>query len=140
VSAPTKPPRQGFWPPYAPVVTWTFAIAYVAIGAGLLFQPSRFSNTPSYANLLIFTSAGIWGCAYLAVAALMIGWRVAVRFRWLGVLAHVTAIALTSWWLVAFIVRYLTDNGTTVVNVVSWSVFLSLVIRSMSGLDDEEER
>ena len=120
---------------------WTtrlVAIAYVAIGCGLTLQPGRFSNTPSYANLIAFVTAPGWGCAYLGVAALLIAWCLARRAHWLGVLAHTAAAILTMWWLAAFVIRYATDSGTTIVNVVSWGVFLSLVYKSSQGIDDYE--
>lgn len=121
--------------------TRTVIVAYVAIGVGLTLQPSRFANTPSYANLIAFTPSEAWGCGYLAVAALLVAWRLSQRpTQWLGILAHTAAAILTMWWLAAFVIRYATDDGTTIVNVVSWSVFLSLVARSAQGIDDDERR
>lgn len=133
--------RDVTWGIYTPVITHTVVVAYVAIGVGLTLQPSRFSRTPSYANLLLFAPAEVWGCAYLGVAALLLAWRfthATIPSRWLGVGAHTLAVILTLWWLAAFIIRYWTDDATTIVNVVSWSVFLSLVLRSTGGLDDDE--
>lgn len=130
------------WPSYKPVITYTISTAYSAIGLGLMAQPSRFARTPSYANLLQFAPARAWGAAYLLIAVLLVAWRLTHRVpsvsRRLGVAAHTLATSITLWWLAAFVVRYATDDATTIVNLVSWSVFLSLVIRSSGGLDAED--
>jgi hypothetical protein len=131
------PNRRQLWPRYRPIITYTVVLAYAAIGLGLVLQPARFGATPSYANLLQFAPAEAWGAAYLTVAGLLVAWRM-IRHQWVGVAAHTLASILTVWWLLAFVVRYSTDNATTIVNVVSWSVFLSLVIRSSGGLDEDE--
>lgn len=120
--------------------TRTLIFAYIAIGVGLTLQPFRFANTPSYANLLLFARSEIWGVMYLLVAALLMAWRLSYhvpRMSWLGVVAHTAAVILTSWWLVAFIIRYATDDGTTIVNIVSWGVFFTLVIRSSRRIENE---
>lgn len=113
----------------------TMAAVFTAIGLALLFQPGRFANTPSYANLLELLPQWGWAVIYLAVAALKVSaiWRYSIRS--LVVAAHMGAIALEGVWWIAFVIRYLTDNGTTVVNVVSWSVFLYLSVRSALMLD-----
>ncbi len=123
----------------AKTTTRTLIAAYLVIGVGLTLQPERFANTPSYANLLVFARSQVWGVMYLLVAALLIGWRLSPKARWLGVLAHTAAITLTAWWWVAFVVRYATDDGTTVVNIVSWGVFLTLAARSAHWIDPEPE-
>ena len=105
-------------------------VAFTAIGATLILQPDRYFNTPSYANLLALLPGWMWGGVYLAVAAgLGVTVRVAYR-RWAVVTAYTAAVALTATWFVAFIVRWLTDDGTTVVNVVSWGTYLALVVFS----------
>ena len=133
------PRRSADWWRGTVWTTRTLIVAYVAIGVGLTLQPSRFANTPSYHNLLVFAAAQAWGCAYLAVAALFIAWRLA-QTRLLGVITHTAATILTLWWFAAFIIRYSTDDGTTIVNVVSWGVFLSLVARSAQGLSQSPEQ
>lgn len=113
--------------------------AYLAIGVTLILQPERYGNTPSYVVLLEIFNQGVWGVCYLAVglslaaSALGAGSRYG---RWLAVTSHTAAIALTGAWLAAFVVRWLTDDGTTIVNIVSWSVYLALLIRSALQLDD----
>lgn len=132
----TKAKRE-WWPRYRPVITYTVVLAFAAIGLGLVLQPARFGETPSYANLLHFAPAEVWGAVYLSVAGLLLVWRLIQR-QWIGVAAHTLASILTLWWLMAFVVRYFTDDATTIVNVVSWTVYLSLVVRSSGGLDDDD--
>lgn len=113
------------------------AIAYFVIGLALLIQPYRWYNTPSYANLLQLASTQVWGTVYLVTSLLLVA---AVRWRyttWVMILSHTVAISLSGAWLIAFVVRFATDDGTTIVNVVSWSVFLYRLIQSAVILDDE---
>lgn len=115
-------------------------IGYTAIGATLILQPDRYINTPSYANLLAVLPGWAWGAIYLMVAAAL-GLTVHVRYRRAAVVtAYTAAVALTATWFVAFIVRWLTDNGTTVVNVVSWGTYLILVVFSAIAQVDWGER
>jgi hypothetical protein len=128
--------------PIVPVVMlplFVVALALTAIGLGLLFQTSRFDNTPSYGNLLDLAPSSVWGVLHVVSAALMFGSIRWPRMRGLAVTAHTFGIALVGSWLLAFMVRYLTDTGTTVVNVVSWSVYLFLIVRSLIELDQWTE-
>lgn len=119
--------------------TITIALVHLAIGANLILDDRRFANTPSYGNLLQIMSAPWWGTIFVTVGVIL-GVALFVRLpRPLIVAGHTAAIAVTAVWLAAFIVRYFTDSSTTVVNVVSWSVFLSLLIRAMLGLDDARQ-
>lgn len=100
------------------------ALANTGFGVGLWFQSQRWSNTPAYALLLDVFPTQAWGTIYLAVALVM-----ALTIRWhrnwpLGVMAHTLGIALATTWWFAFIVRYLTDDGTTIANPISWGVQL----------------
>ncbi len=115
---------------------FVIATAFTAFGVTLLTQPSRWENTPSYANLLDVAPQWIWGALYLAAATAMfasIWWR---QVRALAVVAHTAAFILVTSWLVAFVVRYATDTGTTVVNVVHWSILLYLTVQSILQLDE----
>lgn len=116
----------------------TIAVGHAAIGVALFLQPERWFNTPSYANLLSIASTDVWGSIYLAVSAVMLlaVWK--RRNRILVVTAHTVGIALVAAWLIAFFVRYLTDDGTTIVNVVSWSTFLVILARSAIIIDDDQ--
>lgn len=112
---------------------WTTRLAFLAftlIGGGLLFQPDRFQRTPSYGNLIRLFPATTWGIAYLIVAVLLLSWGLRRTPQWWGVAVHTLAIMLTVGWLAAFVVRWLTDAATTIVNVVSWTVLLILLVES----------
>ncbi len=111
-------------------------IAFATFGSTLVVQSARYLNTPSYANLLDIASPQLWGVIYLAV---VLGLALSIRYsgiRPVVVIAHTAAIALDLGWLGAFVVRYLSDSGTTIVNIVSWGVFLALLFRSVLLLDD----
>lgn len=129
--------RHRLAPPYAWwVSTVIVIISYAAIGVTLILQPERYDATPSYGLLLDMLDQKIWGIVYLLAAATL-GlslWR--RRRRTLLIVAHTFAIALTTVWLGAFVIRYLTDSGTTIVNVASWGVYLALLVRSAVDIDD----
>jgi putative Mn2+ efflux pump MntP len=111
-------------------------LTYAAIGTTLIVQPDRFDATPSYGLLLDIFDQKIWGIVYLLAAAglgLSLWKR---RRRTLLTIAHTFAIALTLVWLGAFVVRYVTDSATTIVNVASWGVYLALLVRSAVDIDD----
>lgn len=120
------------WPGRVVVLT------YLAIGLGLVFQPDRFSQTPSYANLLEILDAEIWGVLYMLSALLIAVYLLAVANRFYGIAAHTFAVMLTAIWLAAFVIRWFTDTSTTVVNIASWAVFLFLIIRSSTLIDVSE--
>lgn len=114
-------------------------VAFTAFGITLIAQPHRWDNTPAYANLLDIFGQQVWGTIYLVVAGLMVLAALA-RLRWMLILAHMVAIALVVAWLSAFVIRYLSDSGTTIVNVVSWSTYLYLLIRSVALMDQAVSR
>lgn len=120
---------QFSWP------TVTVTVAYTLLGLGMLGQPARFDRTPAYGNLTQIVDVQIWGGAYLGVAALLMVYLLRPD-RLTAILAHTAGAALTLIWLTAFIVRFATDPGTTIVNVVSWLVFALLLIRSGLGAED----
>lgn len=117
---------------FAMLISWS-------IGITLITQPGRYANTPSYANLLDVMPAQAWGAIYCSVAAIKLAAITRYHARALTVLAHTIGITLVAVWLVAFIVRYATDDGTTIVNVVSWGTYLYLNVRSVMMLDDEHQ-
>lgn len=108
---------------------------YIVFGADLWLQPSRWDHTPAYGNLLDIFNQRTWGTVYLIIATVMVlsMWR--RHERVLAVLAHTLAIMLAAAWWVAFIVRWATDAGTTIVNVANWAVLLFLLIYSAVRLD-----
>lgn len=115
------------------------AIAYAAMGLGLIIQPSRFSATPAYHNLIRWAPAQAWGVAYLFAAALLGLWILRPPRLAIAMIAYTFAIALTLLWLMAFVIRYATDSHTTAVNVVTWAVYLSLLVRSATDAFDDDE-
>ena len=104
-------------------------IAFTAFAFGLWLQPDRWASTPAYALLLNILPQQTWGSIYLALALLMgcaLLWP-----RWgLVITAHTLAIGLTAAWWFAFVIRWITDDGTTIVNVVSWGTYLLLLVWS----------
>jgi hypothetical protein len=111
---------------------WTIGLAYAAIGLCLVLQSSRFERTPSYYNLLVILSAQVWGGIYLVCACTLLGWAIVKpKHEGWAIAAHTLPITLSFCWLAAFIVRYVTDDSTTIVNVVSWSVFFIMLVRSI---------
>jgi hypothetical protein len=119
---------------YVIVPLSSLTIGYFTIGLCLLLQPHRWIATPAYANLIDIASSTVWGCCYLVTAALLAlsVWR--WRTRWLVVAAHTVAIALTGVWFMAFIIRYLTNDNTTIVTAAAWGVFLALLVQSGTAL------
>jgi len=115
------------------LVFMTFILT--AIGLALIFQPTRWSNTPAYANLLEVAGQRTWGAIHLAAAAVMAASAVPPHRRELLVAAHTVSIGLVAFWLIAFVVRYLTNDGTTVVNVLSWTTYLFLLTLSSALMD-----
>lgn len=109
---------------------------FLAIGVTLEVQPSRYANTPSYANLLDIFRQSTWGAVYLFASALMIGCIRRHTHRTLIIVTHTVTITLILVWLAAFVIRYATDGGTTIVNVASWTVYLYLAVRSALLVDE----
>lgn len=114
------------------------AVVFAVIGVTLLLQPQRYADTPSYGNLLAIARPQVWAIAYLSIAALkaLCVWRYR-HGRALVIVVHTLSIMLVLAWLTAFVVRYATDSGTTIVNVASWSVYLYLLLRSALRLDEQ---
>lgn len=107
-------------------------IAYTIYGLGMVLQPRRFSATPAYGNLTKLLDIRWWGVLYL-VMALMFGlYTVFLTHRTFGIATHLIGLAVTGYWLVAFLIRWVSDSGTTVVNVGSWLVLTLLIARSFT--------
>lgn len=118
--------EPGVWPGVV------IAIAYLGLGFDMLLEPERFSTTPAYGNLTQVLDIRIWGGFYLLAALLLAVFASLVTNRQYGVIAHVASGAITLVWWFAFIIRWRTDPNTTAVNVVTWGVFLIVIIRSMT--------
>jgi hypothetical protein len=124
--------------PRAPLILMTSV--FFLLGATLWLQPGAYHNTPSYANLLDLVPTWGWGCAYLLAAALGLTTLIDT-VRWLMLVTHVYGILLLLVWWFAFLVRWITDGwittgGTTIVNVLSWGVFICVMTASLDKLGD----
>lgn len=117
-------PREWMW------AGLVMAVAFLTIGATLIFQTDRYNNTPSYGILLDVLPAIAWGAMYLVAGGLLALYVWKWRSQPFSIVAHTAAATLSMVWLSAFVIRYITDPGTTIVNVVSWSVYTLLVLRS----------
>lgn len=118
-----------------PGQTVLITMVLVVFGIGLIAQSDRWARTPAYGLLLQITTADVWGLVYLAAAALMTA-AIALRTRRIvQLVAHTLTVMLLGMWEFAFIVRYITDSATTVVNVVSWSTYLFLAVWSALLID-----
>lgn len=106
--------------------------AYMIFGLALWLQPGRWSRTPAYGILLDLFPQQVWGSIYIVVALVLALSVWVTNAHSVGIAAHAVAIALTTVWLTAFVVRWVTDSATTVVNPVNWSVLLAVLIYSMS--------
>lgn len=112
----------------------------VCLGFGLLLQASRWSATPAYANLLAILSAPAWGLIYLLLGA-VIGTVAAVDdLRRFSLWVHAPMFGLLAFWDVAFIVRWWTDDHTTIANVLAWSVYLFTAVRSSVAVAERHDR
>lgn len=99
------------------------------LGTALWLQPLRWTRTPAYGILIHVASVQVWGTVYLLAALGLIA-ALAIPLRALTVIAHTFATILLLIWAFAFIVRYVSDSATTIVNVVSWTSYLFIVMRS----------
>lgn len=126
--APRVLPRRGL------TLTRLMVGVYVALGASLVMIPERFGLTPAYHNLLVLLPAQTWGILYSGSALVLAVWLSRESPRGTSaIVAHLPAVALGAWWWMAFVVRFFTDHekSTTPVNIISWFVFVFLLLRSM---------
>jgi hypothetical protein len=111
-------------------------LAFLEVGVGLWLQPTRWSATPSYGNLLRVAGTDVWGTAYLVAAGLLLTYLAGARGKWwFALIAHFASFALSLSWLVAFIIRWATDPHTTIANVASWSTYTLLIVASALLID-----
>jgi hypothetical protein len=107
-------------------------LAYAGYGLGMLFQSARFSRTPAYGNLTQVLDIHIWAVIHLIVAALFAAYVSLIASRLFGIIVHIYGLIVVGTWWLAFVIRWLTDESTTIVNVVSWGVLLLIMGRSAS--------
>lgn len=114
-----------------PIQTIMLIVVLYILGIDLVVQSIRWHRTPSYHNLLIIMSADAWGVIYCIVAVILtLGTVLFQRHRMVYNISHTLVLMLLTLWEAAFIIRWLTDGATTIVNVVSWGVYIYLAIRS----------
>lgn len=107
------------------------AVAYLFFGLGLLLQPDRWDLTPAYKLLLDIFDQSVWGVIYLVVAAVLAGSVWLLGGRVAIIVSHMLAIALTTVWFIAFVIRWITDRATTCVNPTNWLVLLAILVFSV---------
>lgn len=115
--------------------TIVMTTVFTALALGLGFQGGRFTRTPAYANILDIANQTTWAIAHAFVAVLVIGTFRYHTSRVYLTVTHTTSIILLATWWLAFVIRWFTDDSTTVVNVLSWGVFLYLAVRSLLLVD-----
>lgn len=111
--------------------------AYAVFAVSLIFQPARWAATPAYANLLAIMPQQAWGAQFAVVAAfLAVAAAARGRHRWLTVIALSLGLAITTTWVAAFVIRWLTSASTTPETWVSWAVFEYLLVQALVGGGD----
>jgi hypothetical protein len=115
------------------------SVVFAALAGGLAFQPHRFDRTPAYATLLAMLPQQIWALIYGVAAVLVVASVIRPRWRPLVTVTHTFSITLLAVWWVAFLIHWLTDSNTTIVNVLTWGVFLYLATRSAWLVDSHRE-
>lgn len=127
--------RPGFLGEARSHMVW-MTMVFTGIGVTLIIQPHRYDNTPSYANLLAVFTQNVWGALYLvgavATAIALMQYR---RKVLVSLMLFIAGCDVLGWWW-AFVYRYATDSGTTIVNVLSWATDLYLIGRCIITLDD----
>jgi hypothetical protein len=118
-----------------PKQTIGLAVILTALGADMVVRSSRWYKTPSYGNLLKIMPADAWGAIYLGVALVVVLGLVLKTNRIVRLGGHTLAFVLLLGWEFAFVIRSITDSGTTIANVVSWGTYLTLALWSGQLID-----
>lgn len=121
-----------------PVPLYASIAVFLLFGFFLVAQPGRWANTPSYGILLNIADQTTWGSLYLVIGTCLTA-TAYFRIRPFTVITFTAAFALLGTWLLAFIVRFATDDGTTIANIIAWSVYLTLLIEAALALDEDGE-
>jgi hypothetical protein len=133
---------------HKPASTLGLSALLIAFASGLIFQESRWSHTPAYANLLAIMPAAMWGLIHGVIGVILLASVFTPRVRLFAIAAHTLAFILLASWEAAFFVRWITDtgtpataiapehpSGTTVANVLAWLTYIALCLRSASLID-----
>lgn len=119
-------------------------VAYVltALGLAMITQPERFEYSEAFGGIIRFLDIRIWGAVYVLVGALFVGYLVGFPGRGAAmvIVAHTAGSVLTISWLMAFAFQWLTDQTTTAVTTIMWSMLLFLIIRSAILVAGADER
>lgn len=66
----------------------------------------------------------------LAVVMMLSVWQ---HESWrIGLIAHILPVLLAVTWWMAFLIRRITDDRTTIVNVGSWAVMIAILVFSIT--------
>jgi hypothetical protein len=128
------------WPVVAGKINLSvMSAAFLIFGLSLTLQAHRWGATPAYHILLQIFRAPTWGAMFLASGCLLgaAAWR--FDRRWIVVTSLTVAFTLTTGWMLAFIVRYLTSPNTTPETWVSWAVFDFLLANVAVAIDRRPE-
>jgi hypothetical protein len=123
------------WPTAGKLNLYVMSCAFVIFGLSLMFQSHRWESTPAYHVLLQVFRAQAWGVLFFLSGAGMgvAAWQFASRR---AVIASLTvAFTLTTGWMLAFVVRYVTSPDTTPETWVSWAVFDFLLLNVAISID-----
>ena len=126
-----------------PDASWNslaIAILYGIFGWSMLFQSTRWTLTPAYGNLFHVLPEMVWGLIYVATSALLFAGGFLLHHfgrRGVIVVALAVAVVLTSAWLAAFLVRWLTSPATTPETWGSFAIFLVVLLRAPHRLDKD---
>jgi hypothetical protein len=106
--------------------------AFTVLGATMLLQPDRYNEGAAYGIVVDVLDIRVWGVLYLLVAILKAAYLSVLRLRPMAVLVHIASFVLASWWLVALLIRYVTDRNAAVVPSLLWVMLMLLILRSVS--------
>lgn len=135
-------PRWRGWKRHVEPGVWPGAlicVAFLLYGLGMVLQPNRFTRTPAYGTLTAVLDIRWWGVIYLVSAVTFGVYTLLVTGRNFGIVTHILGLLVTSVWLAAFLIRWLTDWDTTVVNVGSWLVLTIIIARSATLIPPHRE-
>lgn len=118
------------------------AAVYLTFGVSMVVTPSRWSQTPAYGAIFRELPERDWAVIYLVVGGLLLAaalWMAdGSRKRYVFAMASITlGLMVSVSWMLAFIVRVLTNPSTTPETFMSFLVFSYLLVRVAILLDDE---
>lgn len=131
-----KRPGRLAWPATAGKLNLcVMSAAFMIFGLSMIFQAHRWASTPAYHVLLQIFRGPQWGILFLIAGAGLGTAALQSGRRWMAVASLTFAFCLTTGWMLAFVVRYLTSGSTTPETWVSWAVFDYLLLRAAASMD-----